>query len=476
MSTPDPLNEFRALPVLAGLCSWADAERPGHGVDEAVGLLKRFHWTLRRLWTCWISRIACEPLYELKMGFSHHAFLAAEGVSLLRTRVAEMREPPLGLEDCPDPLLDRCLDEVLCATDRLDFTAGIYAVILPDLVAGLRAFVDRANALAEAPTIRALNAILADLETSLAFGRATLASIATDAAPGAVDAAAGDIARFLDAAGGVDGRRPARLPAPAPERASRPFRYDGTPRRDERFRDPFNKGTSPEALLYSDDYPARAKALMLLFKRIREIDVPEMMASILAETPGKPWDFYRDMTRQLWDEARHAMMGQVGFRNLGLDWSRTLIRHTWALELNTLLTPLERHAVLYFIEKGLMPRTGKRFEWEVAQEAGMPLLALFQDYDWADEVLHARIGRDWFVPGFPTQQAASDAGDRAWTSIYTRSDDYVARGLTRHDNWWPGFYRHACEVLGWEYDPRVAAFAEPDYTQRSDLKAVAASG
>ena len=51
----------------------------------------------------------------------------------------------------------------------------------------------------------------------------------------------------------------------------------------------------------------------MLYKRLREIDVPEMMASIIAETKGKPWDYYRDMSRQLWDEARHAMMGEVGF-------------------------------------------------------------------------------------------------------------------------------------------------------------------
>ena len=50
---------------------------------------------------------------------------------------------------------------------------------------------------------------------------------------------------------------------------------------------------------------------MMYYKRLREIDVPEMMASIIAETPGKPWGYYRDMTRQLWDEARHAMMGEV---------------------------------------------------------------------------------------------------------------------------------------------------------------------
>ena len=68
--------------------------------------------------------------------------------------------------------------------------------------------------------------------------------------------------------------------------------------------------------------PPNAKTLMMLFKRLREIDVPEMMASIITETKGKPWDYYRDMSRQLWDEARHAMMGEVGFVALGVDWTQ----------------------------------------------------------------------------------------------------------------------------------------------------------
>jgi len=66
--------------------------------------------------------------------------------------------------------------------------------------------------------------------------------------------------------------------------------------------------------------PADAKTLMMYYKRLREIDVPEMMASILAETPDKPWAYTVDMTRQLWDEARHAMMGEVGFVRAGIDW------------------------------------------------------------------------------------------------------------------------------------------------------------
>ena len=76
--------------------------------------------------------------------------------------------------------------------------------------------------------------------------------------------------------------------------------------RDDRFTDPWNQGVNAEAFLYDEAKPARAKALMMLYKRLREIDVPEMMAGIITQTPGKPWGYYRDMSRQLWDEARHA--------------------------------------------------------------------------------------------------------------------------------------------------------------------------
>src|SRR4029077_15193323 len=164
------------------------------------------------------------------------------------------------------------------------------------------------------------------------------------------------------------------------------FVFDGKPKRDERFPDPYNMGVNAEVFLYDEKMPPLPKTLMMFYKRLREIDVPEMMASIITETKGKAWGYYLDMTRQLWDEARHAMMGEVGFVALGVDWTKARITHNWSLRLNMECTPMERHAVLYFIEQGLMTRTGKRYEWEVGTASGIPLIATIQDYDWADEV------------------------------------------------------------------------------------------
>ena len=211
---------------------------------------------------------------------------------------------------------------------------------------------------------------------------------------------------------------------------------------------------------------------MLFYKRLREIDVPEMMASILHQTRGKPWKYYRDMSRQLWDESRHAMLGEVGFISLGLDWSKIPINFTWSRNLNAQFEPWERHAVLFFIEQGLMPRTGKRYEWEVGLDSGVTLAGLFQDFDWADEVLHAQIGREWYVKEFGDLNAAMAYGDRCWSQVLSHWRTDRDEGLTEHRNWWPEIYRAACEHWGVDPDPQALAFHITYEAVRADLKEI----
>jgi hypothetical protein len=131
--------------------------------------------------------------------------------------------------------------------------------------------------------------------------------------------------------------------------------------------------------------------------------------------------------------------------------------------------------VLYFIEQGLMTRTGKRYEWEVGQESGFPVMATIQDYDWADEVLHAQLGREWYIPQVGSWKEALDYGDKCWSRILSNWHAVCDQGLTRHENWWPALYVQACRAWGVEPDPRALAFAETYEGQRADLKAVSAS-
>jgi len=122
-----------------------------------------------------------------------------------------------------------------------------------------------------------------------------------------------------------------------------------------------------------------------------------------------------------------------------------------------------------------MTKTGKRYEWEVGQQSGIPLMATIQDFDWADEVLHAQLGRQWYIPEFDDWKKAIAYGDECWTRILSNWQSVRDRGLTQHENWWPEIYRQACAA--WNETPHAAAlaFAEDYSDARADRKNVATS-
>lgn len=456
----------------------SDAMKPGLSVEECVRRLKRYHYAFKRLHQIFIARLTAEPIYELKMAFSLHAHLCAEHVTALRKRVGEMREPPLGLEHIPDPNLEIFFDEILCAPTTEELLLGLYGKALPALKVALEKHLVETNPLADAPSVRVLRFALLELGDMLDFGgQAIKARITSDHWKRSASWELTLVDALLSA-GELDGTvQPETDAVVRRKHSAEPFHYDGKPKRDARFPDPFNMGVNAEVFLYDENFPPEPKVMMMFYKRLREIDVPEMMASIITETSGKPWEYYRDMTRQLWDEARHAMMGEVGFASQNIDWpNKVMVNFTWSLALNTQLKPIERHAVLYFIEQGLMPKTGKRFEWEIALASHNPLAALYQDYDWADEVLHARIGRDWYLKDFGNAQEAVRYGDECWSRVLMNWENWRSQGLTQHRNWWPDLYRAACENQGCAPDPNVLAYNVSYQSVRADLKAVSGSG
>jgi hypothetical protein len=475
---PADYRSYRDLPPLAGLGTFAEAMQPGLSIDDCVARLKRHHWALRRLHGIFIKRITAEPIYELKMAFSLHAHYCAEHAAAWRTRVGEMREPPLGLDAIPHAALEIYFDEILAAPTTDALLLGVYGHALPALRTALERHQRDTNRLVDHPSFRLCRFALIEVNEMIVFGEQSLARLLTPARRAELALWTDLLSRLLAQAGALDGNAP-EITAVNIERqfSATPYAYDGIPQRDERFQDSYNMGVHAEAFLYDDSFPPEPKTLMMYYKRLREIDVPEMMASIIAETPGKPWDYTVDMTRQLWDEARHAMMGEVGFVRAGIDWRKFVrVNFTWSLALNTQLTPLERHAVLYFIEQGLMPKTGKRFEWEVGVASGDEFSALIQDYDWADEVLHARIGRDWYVKAMGDTRKATDYGDACWSKVLIDWQSYRTQGLTQHENWWPALYCEWCRIHGREIDPRIAAYATSYEAVRADLREVSSSG
>jgi hypothetical protein len=473
---PQSYRPLHDLPPIAGITSIDDAMRIGFSIDTCVSRLKRHHWAFRRLHEIFIKRLTAEPIYELKMGFSLHAHYCAEHAAAWRNRVGEMREPPLGLDTEPHPAIDVFFDEILAAPETDALLLGIYGHALPALREALQRHIDETNRLVDHPSFRICRFALIEVDEMIAYGRDALASLLTPERRIALLEWGKLLDELLALAGRLDGSAATSDAHPPRLYSAKPYVFDKRPRRDQRFPDPYNMGVHAEAFLYDERFPPQPKTLMMYYKRLREIDVPEMMASIIAETRGKPWAYVVDMTRQLWDEARHAMIGEVGFVRAGLDWRKFVrVNFTWSLALNTQLNALERHAVLYFIEQGLMPKTGKRFEWETGVASGDEFAAMAQDYDWADEVLHARIGRDWYVRAMGDATKAVEYGDACWSRVLIDGQCYREEGLTQHENWWPAAYREWCRVHGQTPDPAVLAYSTSYEQVRADLKEISAS-
>ena len=463
------------LPELAGVCTYARAARVGLPVAESVRRLLRYQWTLRRLSEILVSRLPGTPEWEVKGAFALHQWLDAEHAQAVMGRVAEMRHPVPRMDVPPHPTLELALREAAAAPDTLELLAGVYGVLRPALVGAWRSHLELVNPLADHPTRRILRLALVEQEEMASWGSRVLELLAgASGAHGARRRQAWEtrVRERLDAAGGVEGAAPgapadgsdadgAGSPAPgepagADEPLPEPVVPDLTPRRDARFRGAYNFNFPPHVVYAAPHVPADERNLALLCKRLLEMDVPEMMASFMTERRDQPWELRRDYARQLWDEARHSMMGEAALEARGVAWRTIPLNVGFALRLALHADPFDRQLVLWAIEQGLMPKeTGKRYEYETAVEAGDALSAHFHDYDWADEVLHVQIGRKWLRhEGLEPAEAVRRGRvvhERTWKALE------AYREREPQEEWWSDFVR---EVLGRETAARPEELVE----------------
>jgi hypothetical protein len=437
------------IPPLAGVCSYEAGSRLGLGIDETVERLVRYAWVEKRIMEICLYWLNPTPEWELKEAFSLHCFLAAEHAADLRERVSEMRNPPPKMNEPPDVALDAFLQEILATTTSLEKIAALYGALRPALLAAYREHFAQANPLVDWPTRRVLQRLITDEEAAVEWGAAALSALCSDetARQHAQDWIT-HLNGWLAVAGGISGRGDIPSSPPAPSRLKAPFMPDYLPQRDDRFVLRENFVTAAHNVAGDPGMPLDELVLAMMCIRTGEINVPEAMAYMIAEAENKPWEFYVDMCRQLWDEARHAMMGTVYFEHLGVDWKTDLaLDPGFSIRLNQYMTPWEAHAVLYAIEQSFMRATfgGKKAEWQHATARGDALATLFQDFDWADEVLHVHIGRKWCV-------GESDLERSAIIELAQARFAETAALLQQHHirpeaqvNWWPALVR---KVLG----------------------------
>lgn len=448
------------VPPLGGVCSYEEAARPGYGVEENVSRLKRLNWIEQTLCDLVITRLNATPEWEVKGGLALHIHLDAEHARSLQNRVAELRHPPHNFHQAPDPALAALCEEALRSQSTIETLVAITRVLRPALIRAYRAHYETTNPLADQPTRRLLRFILLEEEEQLSWNEAALQAL-LDSDEKRAEAAAWEehLTAYLNAAGGVSGDEisevtslPGQLPTP---RATAELSPSFVPLRDERL-ESHNYHFPPHWVYAQRERPVDERTLALVCKRLLEMDVPEMMASIVwrarveAQAEGKPkiWEYTADMARQMWDEARHSMLGEAWLVAHGIDWTQIPLNVGFSEVLNSLATARESHAALYAIEQGLMPQnSGKAYEWRVARESGDELAQLFMDYDWADEVLHVHIGRH-LTQQFASRREAERTGNEAFARVMQARRE-SGEGQNARE-WWPDFVE---KVLGYKPAP-----------------------
>ena len=427
------------------------AQRPGLFVEENVAFLRRCAYVEQRLMLLEAGHFPGTALLELKHALGRHAWEDGQHADALRRRIVTMRTSSRLLQECPDAALAALCDEAARAADSAELVAGVHGLIKPALLRAYLWHLRTTNPVADFPTARELQIIAAEEAHQLAWAAEAIAELAgtvaardclaaaaeagaqaattvacgladgalrpaPDAAlpgaaqagppigaplqpePGAPERALAwqrHLASFLAAAGGMDGRGP-RGEAEA-ARSSEPFRISPHPRRDARFTINFNFGEP------GDPGPSTLpeKLIMMMRGRLNELAATENPASALYELGQEPepapWEALLEISRHMWDEARHSMLGQAVIESLGRD-----VRE-WPLRIGPgysylSVGALERYAHLGLnVEQGMMRYPpGKREEFEWCRDvARYPLAAMYQDYDWSDEVYHTQIARRW---------------------------------------------------------------------------------
>ncbi len=424
---------------LAGLCTYKEGAKPGYGVDHTVTLLRRYLYIESQTTKCLVAHLNGVPEWEVKGALCLHLWQDVEHCTWLRNRVTEMRTPPLHLDRVPDPALEAFFRELIHSHTTLELLTGVYQVLKPAAMEAMKRHIAEANPLADQPTLRLLRFILLEEEEQVAWGMQAVNGLSnrqvSDELAPLLGAWAEHLRLYLMAAGGVagdlDAPRAADLPA---SRATEPFAVVRSPRRDDRFTKLWDsRGHGP-----ADDAPAAERNWWNLYIRLTEMHVPELIALIHYEWEDQPWQFYRDLARHLWDEARHSMMGEIAFAVNGTAWTDVPHEMSFAEFPNTQLEPRERYTLLWGIEQKAMRPTGKRHQYEVAREARDTLSITFHDFDWADEVLHAQIARKWLTPAF----SSNEEMNQVFEEVYQRYDTIREEDKKRaRADWWDDFYQ-----------------------------------
>ena len=371
-------------------------KQPGLSVETCAARLQSLAYAEERLMRLQATHIVTRPEWDIKILLGRLQYEDALHADLLKARLPELRMSKGKAYKAPDTALKPVFDEAMYAASTAELLASLVNVFKPALLTAYKNYLAETNNLADYPSVRILKTIVAEEEETLLILQAAYEDLVdTPEKKAEAEQWASDLQARLTAAGGIDGIGPVASEKLTIGRATKPFIIPREAVRDDTYRRIWD-------FVHVQNERAAERFAQMIATRLSEITAAEGLVFVLCEVEDQPWPFYVDIARHLWDEVRHTLFGEATTEEIFEDRSAMPIRDfdmTYIFQ----MTPLEQYAGLGIgIEAAMMKYPpGKREEYEFCRDvAHHRLMTTFQDFDWADEVLHVNIARrqlkDWF--------------------------------------------------------------------------------
>jgi hypothetical protein len=373
-----------------------DVQRAGLAVEACAERVARFGYVSKQLMLVHAGKMTSIANWEFKAAMGQQLWESSLHWGIWRDRIGQLRAHEHQIESHEQGPLYDLFQELLCSQDDPEYAIGLYRVILPAYREALRRYQSETNPLVDQPTVRAIGHVLLDLDAHLVFGQSVLDALDPADTPQLATWQA-HLAAYLEAAGGIDGTQEVRptysLPSP---RSDGDYRIPPSFARDSRF-----ATTLPKANPWREE-EIPDHLLSKMWVRSQEMTAAELCATVLFEWEDLPYEGCVDLARHCWDEVRHSLFGQAALEAEEIPLT-TLPSWVGYAKHTLPAPPQKRYSHLAIAtEGGLMAYPGgKRGEWEWCRDlAQHPLITLYQDFDWADEVTHVQYGREWLIRFF----------------------------------------------------------------------------
>lgn len=345
-----------------------------------LNVLFAFVRELLRYEAAWLAGV---PYWDAKRQIGTHLLEDAGHAEALLTRLHELKAS--AAEHRTFEPVQSLAREIASAAHGDEWLHGLYGDVKPWLVDQFRAYLASSDPLMDAPSRRAIERIIAELERQAAWFR--------DYSPAYSGWEYGDVSAWSSYVRNRLAAAPLSPEPSSPAAVARPaghpdFAGIATVRRDRNFRLARSRAeTPPEGTTFQD------RRFLVFYNHTQEMQFAESLGAILYETPEMPWAFHHDLARHIADEVRHAVMGQTRLEQLGVSLAEVPMM-TQHYEFRSNLNPVERFALMTLVmEATAFERKRANVElFEAHQDA---VSALYETYDIRDEMLHTNLGHLW---------------------------------------------------------------------------------